>query len=67
MIINDHITNYQLAKDILRKEILAHLSGQCDCQEQKGIAYPCKASEWLRGAIPSKQVVEDYYYEKTHA
>ena len=64
MIINDHISNYEIAKDILRKEIIKHLTGHCDCQERNGVAYPCKANEWLWGALPSKQVVEDYYYEK---
>lgn len=64
MIINDHITEYELAKEILKVDIVKHLTGRCECKEQEGQVYPCKANEWLRGAIPSHQIVEDYNYEK---
>jgi len=61
MIINDHITNDKVAQEVLRTELIKHSAGQCECREQAGYVYPCKASEWLRGIVSSKQVLEDYY------
>jgi len=67
MIIQDHITNDQVALEVLRTKLVRHNSGQCECTEQGGYVYPCKASEWLRGIISSKQVLEDYYEQsKNH-
>lgn len=65
MIIKDHITNDQLAQDILRDLLVKHNTGKCDCSEQKGQVYPCTASQWLRGILTSKQILENYYYEQS--
>ena len=64
MIITNHITVDQTAKEVLRNTLVSHNSGKCDCMEQNGYTYPCKASEWLRGTTSSKQVMENYYYEQ---
>ena len=64
MLIKDHLTNDKLVQDILRIDLIKHNTGKCDCSEQKGIIYPCKASEWLRGILSSKQILEDYYYKQ---
>jgi hypothetical protein len=64
MIINDHVTNYDLAKEILKKDIEKHLASKCDCKEQDGKEYPCRANEWLRGAVTSQEIIDNYHYEK---
>jgi hypothetical protein len=66
MIIKNHITNKQLARDILWVDLIKHNTGKCNCREQNGQVYPCRASEWLRGIVPSKHIVENYFYEKTN-
>ncbi len=65
MMISDHITIDETAKDILRDDLIRHSTGRCDCREQDGQTYLCKAGEWLKGVVPSKHIVEDYYYNLT--
>ena len=65
MIIKDHVTDDKLVQDILRVDLVKHNTGECDCSEQNGQVYPCKAGQWLRGILTSKQVLEDYYYEQS--
>ena len=61
MIINNHITNKQVAEDILQKELTDHKTSVCDCVEQNGVVYPCRASGWLNGNVPSKHVIENQF------